>query len=49
LLVAGLGTELGRLVVADPEADVDELIRLVTRSLAHLDVAPVPKRSRAER
>ena len=46
LLVAGLGIELGRLVVADPDADADELIRLVTRSLAHLDVAPVPKRSR---
>jgi len=46
LLVAGLGIEIGRLVVADPEADVDELIRLVTRSLAHLDVVPVAKRSR---
>jgi hypothetical protein len=41
LIVAGLGIELGRLVVADPEADVDELIRLVGRSLAHLDVTPV--------
>jgi len=46
LLVAGLGIEVGRLVVADPEADVDELIRLVTRSLAHLHVAPVAKGTR---
>ena len=41
LLVAGLGIEVGRLVVARPDApEVDELIRLVRRSLAHLDLAP---------
>jgi AcrR family transcriptional regulator len=37
LIVAGLGIEIGRLFVADPDADVDELLRLVRRSLAHLD------------
>ena len=37
LVVAGLGIELGRLIVADPTADVDDLLRLVRRSLAHLD------------
>jgi AcrR family transcriptional regulator len=37
LVVAGLGIELGRLIVADPAADVDELLPLVRRSLAHLD------------
>jgi len=37
LVVAGLGIELGRLLVADPTADVEELLRLVRRSLAHLD------------
>ena len=45
LLVAGVGIELGRLAVADPKADGDELVRLVGRSLAHLDVTSVPKRS----
>jgi len=49
LIVAGLGIELGRLVVADPEADVDELIRLVGRSLAHLDVTPVAPRRAVNR
>lgn len=46
LLVAGLGIEIGRLIVARPDAttDVDELIRLVRRSLAHLDVAATPPR-----
>jgi len=40
-LVVGLGIELGRLIVAEPAAaDVDELIRLMRRSLGHLDVAP---------
>ena len=39
LLVAGLGIEAGRLIVADPDADVDELLRFVRRSLAHLDAA----------
>jgi AcrR family transcriptional regulator len=38
LVVAGLGIELGRLIVAGRDADVDELLRLVRRSLAHLDV-----------
>jgi len=39
LLVAGLGIEVGRLVVARPDApEVEELIRLVRRSLAHLDL-----------
>jgi len=39
LLVAALGIELGRLIVAHPEPDpeVDELVRLVRRSLGHLD------------
>jgi AcrR family transcriptional regulator len=37
LIVAGLGIELGRLIVADPRADADGLLRLVRRSLAHLD------------
>ena len=37
LLVAGLGIELGRLIVADPRADVNSVLRLVRRSLAHLD------------
>ncbi len=37
LIVAGLGIELGRLIVADPGADVDGLLRLARRSLAHLD------------
>jgi AcrR family transcriptional regulator len=49
LIVAGLGIELGRLVVADPEADVDELIRLVGRSLAHLDVTAVAPRRAVNR
>lgn len=39
LLVAGLGIELGRLIAARPDtADVDDLIRLVRRSLAHVDL-----------
>jgi AcrR family transcriptional regulator len=37
LMVAGLGIELGRLIVADPGADVNEILRLVRRALAHLD------------
>ena len=37
MLVAGLGVELGRVLVADPRADVDDLFRLVRRSLTHLD------------
>ena len=44
LIVAGLGIEIGRLVVADPDANVEELILLVHRSLAHLDVTSVQKR-----
>jgi TetR/AcrR family transcriptional regulator len=47
LLVAGLGIELGRLLVADPAADVDDFLRLIRRSLAHLDPGgPVPPKSR---
>ncbi|HJQ83151.1 MAG TPA: helix-turn-helix domain-containing protein [Candidatus Binatia bacterium] len=37
LVVAGLGIELGRLLVAEPGADVEELIGLVARSFASLD------------
>ena len=37
MVVAGLGIELGRVLVADPSADIDELLSLVRRSLAHLD------------
>ena len=37
LVVAGLGIELGRLVVAEPGADVEPLLRLIGRSFAHLD------------
>ena len=46
LLVAGLGIELGRVIVArpDPDAEVEELIRLVRRSLVHLDVIQRPGR-----
>ncbi len=49
LLVAGLGIELGRLIVADPDAtrDVDELVRLLRRSLAHLDLSAKPGGRRA--
>jgi AcrR family transcriptional regulator len=39
LIVAGLGIELGRLLVAEPEAQVEGFLRLMRRSLAHLDVA----------
>ena len=40
LLVAGLGIELGRLIVArpDPNPEVEELVRLVRRSLGPLDL-----------
>jgi AcrR family transcriptional regulator len=40
LLVAGLGIELGRVIVArpEPDAEVEELIRTVRRSLVHLDL-----------
>jgi AcrR family transcriptional regulator len=39
LLLAGLGIEVGRLIVADPDAkaDVDALVVLVRRSLGDLD------------
>ena len=38
---------LGRLIVADPGADIDEFLRLVRRSLAHLDGAgPVLPKTR---
>lgn len=49
LLVAGLGIELGRLIVADPDAtrDLDELVRLLRRSLAHLDLSAKPGGRRA--
>ena len=41
LLVAGVGIEIGRLIVArpDPGPDIDDLIRLVRRGLTPLDVA----------
>jgi AcrR family transcriptional regulator len=44
LLVAGLAIELGRLIVAkaDAAADVEDVLRLVRRALAHLDLAPRP-------
>jgi hypothetical protein len=44
LLVAGLGIELGRLIVArpDPNPEVEELVRLVRRSLGPLDVIARP-------
>jgi AcrR family transcriptional regulator len=38
LLVAGMGIELGRLIVADPAADVDGVLHLVRRSLSHLNI-----------
>ena len=46
LLVAGLGIELGRVIVArpDPDAEIEELIRLVRRSLTHLDLVQRPGR-----
>lgn len=46
LLVAGMGIELGRLIVAQPEPrdDVDDLIRLVGRSLAPVDLETRPGR-----
>jgi AcrR family transcriptional regulator len=46
LLVAGLGIELGRVIVArpDPDAEIEELIRMVRRSLAHLDLIERPGR-----
>jgi AcrR family transcriptional regulator len=42
LLVAGMGIELGRLIVAhpDPTSDVDELVRLVRRALLPLHFTP---------
>jgi AcrR family transcriptional regulator len=42
LLVVGLAIELGRLIVANPDAtaDVDDVLRLARRSLAHFDRAP---------
>jgi AcrR family transcriptional regulator len=47
LLVAGLGIELGRLLVADPAADVDDFLRLIRRSLGHLDPAgAIPQKTR---
>jgi len=46
LLVAGLGIELGRLIAARPGApETEELIRLVRRSLTHLDGAPTRLRT----
>ena len=44
LLVAGLGIELGRLIVArpDPSSEIEELLRLVRRSLGHLDLTSRP-------
>ena len=51
LLVAGLGIEVGRLIVARPEAttEVEDLVRPVRRSLAHLDLAARPGGRRAAR
>jgi len=46
LVVAGLGIELGRLVVADPGADTDELVRLVRRAFVTRPETPVSGRSR---
>jgi AcrR family transcriptional regulator len=43
LLSVGLAIEVGRLVAGrpeDPTAEVDDLLRLVRRSLAYLDVVP---------
>jgi AcrR family transcriptional regulator len=44
LVLAGLGIELGRLIVAlqDPDRDVDDLVRLMRRSLGHLDLSAQP-------
>jgi AcrR family transcriptional regulator len=44
LLVTALGIEVGRVVVAKPgdRAAIEELVRLVRRSLAHLDLRPRP-------
>ena len=44
LLLTGAGIELGRVIVArpDPEAEIDELMRLVRRALAHLDLTARP-------
>jgi len=46
LLVAGLGIELGRVIVArpTPDAEIEELIRMVRRSLPHLDLVQRPGR-----
>lgn len=46
LLVAGLGIELGRVIVArpTPDAEIEELIRMVRRSLPHLDLIQRPGR-----
>jgi len=53
LLLAGLGIELGRLIVArpdpGPDVDVEEVVRLVRRSLAHLELAPTRPGSRGPR
>jgi AcrR family transcriptional regulator len=51
LLLAGLGIELGRLIVAhpDPDRDVEELVRLMRRSLGHLDLSARPGGRRAQR
>lgn len=49
LLVAGLGIEIGRVIVArpDPQPEIEELVRLVRRALAHLDVSVRPGRGRS--
>jgi AcrR family transcriptional regulator len=46
LLVAGMGIELGRLIVArrDAAGDVESLIRLVQRCLPPIAIAPVARR-----
>jgi AcrR family transcriptional regulator len=47
LLVAGMGIELGRLIVArkDADADVESLIRLVQRCLVPMALAPSARRA----